>query len=371
MLTPQDDLIGHQSPSTFDHVVTSDPSWMERLWYTGHPVPHGDVIFDIGLGYYPNRNVIDVFAGVETNGVQQNFRASRHARPNPLDTSAGPLSIQVIEGLRRHRLALAANESGLSFDLEFVASMNAHEETPHFRRRQGRVTEDMMRAQQLGRYRGWIEFDGRRRVVEPDGWWGQRDHSWGIRAEMRTDETHPPTTFYPPFFYQWTTVQFRNRGLQLFLKERAPGDTIYISGEEVQPVGTRARSMRKLVAMTHDFVWADDRRGQTLSAATLTPIFSDGSSRELQIRALPSRYYLKGGLYGGLNGWFHGDDKGKLFTAHERWDLRDPAIRRLVRTLSDHVIEVRDGDEVGFGIMEYGVGHGYSRYLQVQHHPPI
>ena len=145
MLTPQDDLIGHQSPTTFDHVVTSDPSWMERLWYTGHPVPHGDVIFDIGLGYYPNRNVIDVFAGVEANGTQQNFRASRHARPNPLETSAGPLSIQVIEGLRRHRLVLAANESGLSFDLEFIASMNAHEETPHFRRRQGRVTEDMMR----------------------------------------------------------------------------------------------------------------------------------------------------------------------------------------------------------------------------------
>ena len=50
MLTAQDDFIGHQLPTTFDHVGTSDPAWMERMWYTGHPVPAGDIIFDIGLG---------------------------------------------------------------------------------------------------------------------------------------------------------------------------------------------------------------------------------------------------------------------------------------------------------------------------------
>jgi len=86
---------------------------------------------------------------------------------------------------------------------------------------------------------------------------------------------------------------------------------------------------------------------------------------------LPTKYYLKGGLYGGLDGWFHGDDRGKLFTAHEVWDLTDPSTRRKVRTLADQVIEVRDGDEVGYGIVEYGVGKGYAQYPAVQVHPPI
>ncbi len=63
MLTPQDDLIGHQLSTSFAHVATSDPAWMERLWYTGHPAPAGDMIFDIGLGYYPNRDVIDGLPG--------------------------------------------------------------------------------------------------------------------------------------------------------------------------------------------------------------------------------------------------------------------------------------------------------------------
>ena len=72
-----------------------------------------------------------------------------------------------------------------------------------------------------------------------------------------------------------------------------------------------------------------------------------------------------------LNGWFHGDDKGKLHIEHERWNLEDPAIRKLARTLCDHVIEVKIGDEIGYGIMEYGVGKGYAKYEQVQQHPPI
>ena len=85
MLTKQDDFIGHQLPTTFDHVMSSDPSWMERLWYTGHPKPAGDFIFDVGLGWHPNRNVMDGFAGVAFAGKQYNFRASRRLRPDPLD----------------------------------------------------------------------------------------------------------------------------------------------------------------------------------------------------------------------------------------------------------------------------------------------
>ena len=370
MLTAQDDLIGHQLPTTFDHVGNSDPAWMERLWYTGHP-KNGEIIFDIGLGYHPNRNVMDAFAGVTVGTTQTNFRASRRLRPNPLETTVGPLKIEVLEGLRRHRLQLAPNDSGLSFDIEFLGTMNAHEEEPHFRRRNGRVTEHMARGQQLGAYRGWLQVDGQRHEIEPSHWLGQRDHSWGIRAEMRTDESHPPLTFYPPFFYAWTTVQFADRGLHVFLKERAPGDAIYLSGEEVLPLGTKPDRLRRMAGVTHEVEWANDPHGQRIASAVFEVKLDDGSQRILMIRTMPARYYLKGGLYGGLNGWFHGDDKGKLHIEHERWDLQDPAVRRLVRTLCDHVIEVRMGDEVGYGIMEYGVGKGYAKYEQVQQHPPI
>lgn len=369
MLTPQDDLIGHQLPTTFDQIDNSDPAWMERLWYTGHPVPGGEIMFDIGLGYHPNRNVMDAFAGVAVPGRQWNFRVSRRLRPDPLTTTVGPLSIQVIEGLRRHRLVLAENESGITFDLEFHATLNPHEEKAHQRRRDGRVTENMARAQQMGRYTGWLAWNGQR--VDVADWLGQRDHSWGVRAEMRTDETAPPQTFYPPFFYCWTTAQFKDRGLVIFLKERAPNDKIYLSGEEVFTVGSRVSSKHQLVDARHDVKWQADPLGQTMESAVFHLRFADGGERAVQVRALETRYFLKGGLYGGLDGWFHGDDKGKLSSAHDCWDLRDPAIRKKVRTLADQVIEVRDGNDVGYGIIEYGVGKGFELYPEVQEHPPI
>ena len=372
MLTPQDDLIGHQLPTTFDQIDNSDPAWMERLWYTGHPAPGGEVMFDVGLGYHPNRNVMDAFAGVAVPGRQWNFRASRRLRPDPLATTVGPLSIQVVEGLKRHRLALAPNDSGIAFELEFVSDLHPHEEKAHLRRRDGRITENMARAQQLGRWRGWLGYDGRRVEVDERTWCGQRDHSWGVRAEMRTDETHPPLTFYPPFFYCWTTAQFPNgRGLHLFFKERAPGDKIYLSGEEVFRQGEKVSSRHMLADLTHDVEWHDDAHGQSMASAVFNLTFADGRKRDVRLRTLPTKYYLKGGLYGGLDGWFHGDDRGKLHLAHEAWDLADAATRRKVRTLADQVIEVRDGDDVGYGIVEYGVGKGYALYEAVQAHPPI
>ena len=204
----------------------------------------------------------------------------------------GPLAIRVIEGLKRHTVTLSENDSGLRFELEFNATLNPHEEAGHLRRRVGRITEHMYRAQQMGRYTGWLEFEGRRMAV--DGWPGQRDHSWGVRAEMRSDETAPPLTFYPPFFYCWATAQFKDHGLVVFFKERAPGDLIYISGEIVQPLGTRASSRHKLATVQHQVTWHDDPHGQSMAAASFDLTFASGERRPIQVRVLPTKYYLKG-----------------------------------------------------------------------------
>lgn len=369
MLTPQDDFIGHQSPTTFDHVESSDPAWMERLWYTGHVVPDGNVIFDLGIGYHPNRNVMDGFAGLAVGSTQYNLRLSRRLRPNPLTTRIGPLEIAVVEGLKHHKITLGENESGLRFELDYFATMNPHEESPHFRRRSGRVVENLMRVQQFGRYSGWIEAGGTRWEIGQDNWIGQRDHSWGIRAEMRTDDSKPPVTFYPPIFWTWVAVQFEGYGLQWYFNERAPGDLIYLTGERTLQLGHKPQRDLLVKSIAHNVQWANDPLGQTLESAEFELGFMDGTQRTLQMRALPGRYFLKGGLYGGYKGWAQGDDKGALYMEHDVWDLKDPSIRRTARTLADHVIEVRDGDNIGYGIIEYGVTQGYPLYQSVQQHP--
>ncbi|MDR3453391.1 MAG: hypothetical protein P4L96_11420 [Rhodoferax sp.] len=126
--------------------------------------------------------------------------------------------------------------------------------------------------------------------------------------------------------------------------------------------GTKASGRNQLVDVRHEARWLDDPHGQSMESAVFHLRFADGSERPVSVRVLPTKYFLKGGLYGGLNGRFHGDDRGKLYFEHDVWDLTEPATREKVRTLADQVVEVHDGDEVGYGTIEYGVGKGYAQY---------
>ncbi len=369
MLTPQDDLIGHQTPASFAYTGTSDPAWMERLWYTGHRVPDGGMMLDIGLGYHPNRGVVDAHAGVTVGTTQHTVRLSRRLGADPLSMEIGPFKVSVLEGMKRHRLTLQENGSGLSFDLEFQATMNCHEEEHHFRRRLLRVSEDMARYQQAGRYAGWIKVEGERHEVGFDQWWGQRDHSWGVRSDFVTDQKSAPLTRFPPFMFVWLIGQFKGGAVHLFANERAPADYIYLSGEKVSALGTPANRGKRMKGFDHDFTWSDDPLGQTAKSARFDFHFDDGTSEEAHVRMLPARFFLKGGLYGGLNGWRQGDDKGVLHIEHERWDLTDKHTRSITRALADCAMEIRMGDDIGYGICEYGVTAGYPKYKAVQINP--
>jgi hypothetical protein len=368
MLSAQDDFIGHQLPTTFNHVVSSDDRWTERYWYSGLPIDTGDIVLDMGLGYYPNKNVMDAFAGLTIDNTQHTFRASRRLGRNPLETTVGSLSYEILEGMKRHRVSLAKNDSGLSFELEFLARFDATQEGQSFRRKNNRVEEDLARMTQFGRWQGWVDLKGERIEITPDRWWAQRDHSWGIRSSFHTDTTgNYPIPDYRNFFWFWLTYQFEDFGLSLFLKERSPERLMYFSGSEIRADGTE----RHIARVEHDLEWADDPLGQAWKGGRLRLHYKDGGTRDLELEMLPGRFYLKGGGYGGYMGWNHGDDMGDLHTTHYRWDLSDPETRRQVRTLGDHATRVRSEGQVGHGMSEYGVAAGYPKYEIAQRHPAL
>ena len=98
-----------------------------------------------------------------------------------------------------------------------------------------------------------------------------------------------------------------------------------------------------------------------MQAARFALDFADGRTRTVRVRTLPARYFLKGGLYGGLRGWFQGDDKGKLYTEHDQWDLQRPEDRNVARTLCDHAIEATEGhtvDQARFYVEHLGADFG-------------
>ena len=187
MLSKWDELLCHQLPNTMDHVHTDNPEWTERIYVSIYNVRDQDTIVGFGVGQYPNKNVQDGFATVWHLGRQYNFRASRILRPNIADVRIGPLSVELLEGLKRLRLKLDENPSGLLLDIEWTATMNPHEEEHDFRESGGRVVQDISRFDQAGRSRGILQFGGKTISLDEENWWGHRDRSWGTRRPLRTD----------------------------------------------------------------------------------------------------------------------------------------------------------------------------------------
>ena len=369
MLTVWDEQMCHQLPATMDHVATDNPEWTERIYVSLYNVAAKDMIFGLGLGQYPNKNVQDGFATVWHEGKQYNFRASRALRPNPAELKVGPLSIEVLEGLRRFRMKLDENPSGMQFDIEWTASMNPHLEERDLRESGGKVRQDILRFDQVGRARGRLQFGGKTVELNQQEWWGHRDRSWGTRRPLRTDKSISQRTTFAPFLFSWSVAQFRDYALHWRFVERAAGKYSYFSGELVRPFGAETDPGWSLDRTEQDFRWDGSGPVQVLKGGEIDLFFKNGERRHVSFATHPPRWHLKGGGYGGYRGWNHGDYKGEYHSEHEVWDLSDRAVLAEASTLSDHLIEWRCGDDVGFGIMEYGVGPGYYKYKEVQHLP--
>jgi len=369
MLTAWDELMCHQMPATMDQVHTSSPEWTERIYVSIYNVRDQNTILGFGIGQYPNKNVQDGFATVWHEGKQYNFRASRTLRPRIDQVKIGPLSVEMLEGLHRFRIRLGENPSTLRLDIEWTAAMNAHEEEHDRRESGGKVVQDISRFDQVGRARGTLQLGGKTISLTEDAWWGHRDRSWGTRRPLRTDVTDTKRTTFAPFLFSWSVAQFPGYALHWRFVERAAGKYSYFSGERVTPFGEKSDPGWLLEKAEQDFRWDGSGPVQTLKGGDLALHFKNGETREVSFVTLPPRWHLKGGGYGGYRGWYHGDSKGEYYCEHDVWDLRDTAVLAEASTLSDHLIEWRSGDDVGYGIMEYGVGPGYYKYKDIQHLP--
>lgn len=178
-LSPLDDLPFHQAPTPLHVPATSDSHYQDGYYFACYrPGAH---VF-CGLRLHPNSNVLDGYAGIVTGGEQRGMRMSRALLPRYGELAVGPLALEVLEPMRRQRLTLGDNPTGLAFDLTFEASAPEFVETSRPQYRFGRLFNHVLRYSQPCRATGHLVLDGER--IEVDRWFGARDHSWGIRSTM-------------------------------------------------------------------------------------------------------------------------------------------------------------------------------------------
>jgi hypothetical protein len=362
-LSEADEYFTHQTALPHAMVASSDPAWRERYWISVQDVEGGDTVLTLGLGKYPNQDVMEAFVCLAHGGTQRNLRLSRTLLPAGQDLRVGPFSCEVVRPLRELRLQLAENESGVQFDLAWQASMEPILEGRFFQVSRGRATYDAIRYVQHGRVSGQVSAPGLDVRLKPDRWWGERDHSWGTRPLPRAPG-QPPGERPEWRMLLFCPLQLPDFGVHVYLQEAEPGRPVHLSAGLGAPVGSE-RTFEPIVAVEHDLEWVQEAPAPTLLGGAITLVLQGGKRMEFELRARPGRAHLRGGGYEGWNGWYQGHWRGELTAEHDVWDLADPGtFYRYAKAGSDHLVEVTYEGQTGYGVAEYLVLPGYGRYAE-------
>ena len=352
-LSRLDEFLAHQTSDTFDHVSTSDRNFYDRYYFNMHS--SSDELFVItGLGQYPNLGVTDAFITVSIGTEQRTVRSSRELGSDRLDTSVGPLSVEVIEGLRTLRIRCDKNEWGIEADLTFTGSVAALEEPRTFVRQYGRVIQDVTRYAQVGVWQGQLTVAGRTFDVTPDRWKGARDRSWGVRPvgepEAPGIRSRQRQDGYG-FRHDWVPMQFDDHMLKVQIDQDADGHRIVEEAARVWNLDQN-KPIEELGRPEIDITYLSGTR-EMQSAVVRT---TDPEGKPIVVTNTPLRtlYLAAGSGYVNVDGkWGHGMYQGPHKVEGIVHDLSDPETRRRYAILNETLcrFELATG-EVGYGMHE-------------------
>lgn len=334
----EDDYIAHTAQS-------DDPGWFDRFYLNVHS-PESGLTLSLGMGMYPQNGVVDGFAMVVDGDKQRNLRVSREGKPEHGKIAAGPLSGEVVEPMRRWRALLADNDRGFSFDLTFHGDL-APIDAGRMHRRSRRTGKllDFSHFVQVGKIEGRLEIDGKRHDLSPDAWFGLRDRSWGVRpgaGHVALDEAPSPTAGK----HDWLLTRIGDRAAFYILGGGGGRPPVFLAAGLAGPNGTE-----KVLSVERTLDWADD--GRFLGSRS---ILESESGEKIEIRGKPrSTLYLRGGMYGGLDGKEQGQARGDVLEG-EDWRLSDRSLLSKVTGLNDHVCRFESGTGSGYGIYEVASG---------------
>jgi hypothetical protein len=350
-LVKADEFFNHQIVDTFATVSQSDYSWTEKVCGMA-AARDGSLQVGFGFGKYPNRNVVDAYGGVGRQREQWTVRASRELARDPDTINAGPLEYEVIEPLKRIRIALAATDvQPIAWELELEGVVPCMLEDREDRRNLHgfRHTASQIRYHQTGTARGWVEVEGKRTEVRPSEWIMTRDHSWGIRPDVgvRIPDLGPDPMDgrVPSALAIWNPLLFQRPDgssyafHQYYLNYSGPG----FRHERIQGGYEHADGRREpLVGMSPHLRF--DPVTLRLLGGEFRVRMADGSERLLTAEAVSDTgFHLGAGLYHGFDGKHHGSWMGPLNVEGEYFaDCTAPESLARLNQFRDCMIRVHD-----------------------------
>ncbi len=362
MLNKMDDYPIHQTPLPLAYPATSDRNVYDRTWFNGYDAD-GAWYFGIGMAVYPHRGVLDAaFSVVTAGGRQHCFYGSRRAPAERSDMSVGPMRIEVLAPLRRTRVILEDDGSGIACDLTFSARTAGIQEARQTLWTGTRATMDATRFDQFGFWEGWVSHpDGRIEVRGTDAH-GTKDRSWGVRSVGEPESGGAPHArrgiafMWAPLFWEdhvSHAIFFDGPDGEPFVRE---GLTAPLYAEEAAiPEQADATSIHMATAR-HRIRY---ERGTRLASGVeidLVPL--EGPLRTISLE--PTLKFQMKGLGYMHPEWGQGMWKGELATGAESFwpDQLDPLAPENLHT--QQVVRATDGERTGVGVFEQIVVGPYA-----------
>ncbi|GEM_PF-244578 len=345
-----DESFTHQLPVTFDQVHEPDPSWSDRCYFFAAALD-GSLLLSSGYGNNPN-------TGTGLGYVKVSMADGRHwdllaGRPVTGDDrgelSAGPMRWTCIEPLKKWRLDVEPNASGIAWELYYEPTAPMWELLPmKVHAENGEQLADMYHMKEPGRWTGWVEIDGER--ISVDGFHGGRDRTFGVRVADKID------------FWLWLDAGFEDCAIEAWIIESANGATLYVDGGITHYDGTLSK---RFVKIEHD-VEFDGTRKRPARAAL---VFTDEDGKTYRVTAdtptqavnayygLPMSHCQYEDLGPGVAGGYF---------IHFGWNSNDSAQLTETEDKSmalDQLMRFEMDGRTGWGIFELLMGgQGYRRY---------
>jgi hypothetical protein len=362
MLNRLDDYPVHQTPEPLAHPATSDRNVYDRTWFNGY-AQDGSYYFGIGMAVYPHRNILDcAFSVVQPDGRQHCFYGSRRAPAERTEMQVGPFRIEIQEPMRRTRVVLEDNDSGIACDLTFSARTASIQEARQTLWTGTRRAMDATRFDQFGRWSG--------RVSHPDGGievsdrvcLGTKDRSWGVRNVGEREAGGAPVT-PKGIFFLWAPLFWEDHVTHAIFFDGQDGEALVREGivaplypSEAEVPGVEDGRDRRMATARHRVTYHPGTR--LASAAEIDLVALDGATRTIALEPI-LRFQMKGLGYGHPE-WGQGMWKGELATGAESFDPRQLDFLAPENIHVQQVVRASDGERNGIGVLEQIVVGPYA-----------
>jgi hypothetical protein len=354
MLNKLDDYPVHQTPEPLAHHASSDPNIYDRTWFNGY-VGDGSYYFGLGMAVYPHRNILDAaFSVVTRDGLQHCFYGSRRAPDERTDMNVGPLRIEILEPMKRTRVVLEDNDSGIACDLVFSGRSACIQEGRQVLYSGTKRMMDATRFDQFGRWQGTIKTPTDEIRVNADQCLGTKDRSWGMRP---VGEPVPQGAPRSPgsFFFLWAPLIWDDHISHAIFFDDARGRPLFREGltaplyaEEAAIPGVEDGRVVHAATVDHDIRYHPGTRLAAQARITLADF--EGGQRVIELEPI-LRFQFKGLGYGHPT-WRQGNWHGELVCGHESFDPGELDLRAPENIHVQQVVRASDGQRQGIGVLE-------------------